>query len=130
MLKTQSTYLRTAALVSGALLAVPLALTFANPHSHLNGGAGGGFDWGPGDFLIMGGMLFAATLGVQLALRRARAPGLRIAAVLAILAVFALVWIELAVGGVSQLAVALALPCPAAVLVDPNLPPVRLAIAP
>ena len=85
MLKTQSTYLRTAALVSGALLAVPLALTFANPHSH---------------------------------------------AVLAILAVFALVWIELAVGGVSQLAVALALPCPAAVLVDPNLPPVRLAIAP
>jgi len=110
------------------LLLVPLALTFTNPHSHLNGGTGGGFDWVPGYFLVRGTMLFAAAVGVQLALRHASAPTMKIAAILAILAAFALVWVELAVGGVSQLAVALAMPCPATSLVDPALPPVRLAI--
>lgn len=130
MLKLPLNHLRNAALASGALLLVPLILTLANPLSRLRGGPGGGFDWMPGSFLLMGAMLFAAILGVQLVVRHAGSPTLRIALVLAILAAFGLVWVELAVDGVSQLAISMILPCPASSPVDPAMPPVRLAIAP
>ena len=129
MFNLTSSHLRNAALASGALLLVPLILTLANPLSRLRGGPGGGFDWMPGSFLVMGAMLFAAILGVQAALKHAGSPTLRIALVLAILAAFGLIWIELAVDGVSQLAISMVLPCPASTPVDADMLPVRLAIA-
>ncbi|MCP5396432.1 MAG: hypothetical protein H6918_06825 [Sphingomonadaceae bacterium] len=55
-------------------------------------------NWGPGDFIVMGGMLAMLCGGVELAARflpGKRAFGL---AGLALLAIFLLVWAELAVG--------------------------------
>ena len=130
MLGITSQHVRNAALASGALLLLPLIFTLANPLARLRGGPGGGFDWMPGSFLVMGAMLFTVILGVQLAIKHVGQPTLRIALVLAILAVFSLIWVELAVDGVSQLALSMVLPCPASSPVDPAMLPVRLAIAP
>lgn len=122
--------MRLAGLATLALLAVPLALTLANPASHLRGGGGGGFDWGPGDFLVMGAMLFAAALAIQLAARHLTRPATRGLALLAILALFALVWAELAVDGVSKALALLAHDESCSTLfVDPTLTAIRFAIA-
>jgi hypothetical protein len=92
---------------AGLLLLAPLGLTLLNQDSHLNGGEGGGWDWGPLDFLIMGALLFAAGLGLQLALKRLPGPVSQIAGVLAILAAASLTWVELATGGLSRIVVSL-----------------------
>ncbi|MEM6585120.1 MAG: hypothetical protein AAF692_05150 [Pseudomonadota bacterium] len=103
MLSITARQLRLAAFASLALLAVPLILTLANPASRLRGGAGGGgFDWMPGSFVVMGAMLFAVSLGVQWAARRLTTRASRSVAIAAIVAVFGLAWVELAVDGVSQ----------------------------
>lgn len=91
-----------AGLVTGGLLLAPLALTLANENAHVRGGSGGGWDWGPLDFVVMGGLLMIAALAVQWALRRVRKPAYRIVAVGAIVLVFVLVWVELAVDAVSR----------------------------
>ena len=104
MLSITARQLRLAAFASLALLAVPLILTFANPASRLRGEAGGeGFDWMPGSFVVMGAMLFAAALGVQWAARRLTTRTSRSVAIAAIVAIFGLAWVELAVDGVSQI---------------------------
>jgi len=85
------------------ILTAPLMLTLTNPDARLNGGAGGGFDWTLGSFVVMGVLLFAAGLGVQFAARKIRRPLPRILAGSAIVLVVLMIWVELAVDGVSQL---------------------------
>ncbi|MEO0420376.1 MAG: hypothetical protein AAF249_16060 [Pseudomonadota bacterium] len=103
-LRITARQLRIAALVSAALLTLPLVLTLANPASRLRGGAGGvGFDWMPGSFVVMGLMLLALILALQWSVQRLTSPAARLVAALGMLGVFGLVWVELAVGGVSQI---------------------------
>ena len=45
------------AIATACLLMVPLVLTLSNPNARIYGGEGGGFDWMPGSFLVMGVML-------------------------------------------------------------------------
>ena len=91
------------ALGVSAVLLIPLALTLVNPNASIYGGPGGGFDWMPGDFVIMGVLLFAAGLAISFAVRKLADPAAKIAAVVAILAALFAIWVELAVDGVSQL---------------------------
>jgi uncharacterized membrane protein len=55
-------------------------------------------NWSPGDFLVAGVLLFGAALLADLALRKIRSKGKRMAVVAIILMALMLVWIELAVG--------------------------------
>ncbi|MGB3808344.1 MAG: hypothetical protein WA936_14170 [Erythrobacter sp.] len=54
--------------------------------------------WGPGDFIVVAGLLAALFAGIELALRAARNRAGRIAGIVLSLAVFLTVWAELAVG--------------------------------
>lgn len=86
-----------------ALLVIPLVLTVLNPYAALNGGAGGGWDWGPLDFLIMGTLLLVVNLAIQITLSFPLSPARKAGVVIGILFLLALIWVELAVDGVSQL---------------------------
>lgn len=55
-------------------------------------------NWGVGDFLIAAALLFAIGGAIELALRVVPGRGWRVAALLALVAAFLLVWAELAVG--------------------------------
>lgn len=55
-------------------------------------------DWKPGDFLMMGILLYSAGLCCEVVLRRFRKRNQRLLISVAILLVFFLVWAELAVG--------------------------------
>ncbi|HQQ82665.1 MAG: hypothetical protein U0289_14090 [Cyclobacteriaceae bacterium] len=55
-------------------------------------------NWSPGDFLVAGVLLFGAALLADLALRKIRSKGKRMAVVAIIMMALILVWIELAVG--------------------------------
>ena len=55
-------------------------------------------DWGAGDFLVFGAMLLAACGGYELVARATPRRGYRVAAGIALLTVFLLVWAQLAVG--------------------------------
>lgn len=87
----------------GIILLIPLVLTILNPNSHFNGGSGGGADWGPGDFLIMGILLFLTGVTIDYAARHITNASHRLFAVGVIVAALLIIWIELAVEGVSQL---------------------------
>ena len=90
------------AVVTGIVLLIPLALTLLNPNAEIYGGGGGGWDWMPGDFLVMGALIFGAGLAVDFSIRKITNPAYRFIAVSAIIAAFLLVWVELAVDGVSR----------------------------
>lgn len=76
------------ALFALALLAVPLiAMQFSTQVA-----------WGPGDFLVIGGMLLALGAGLELAIRSASTRTGRIVGIGIAIAVFLAVWAELAVG--------------------------------
>ena len=79
-----------------ALLLVPLAFTLMNPGAHLSGGGGGGFDWMPGDFVVMAALLFCAGVALDLVWRKAGK--YRIAGAAALMFLFLWLWAELAVG--------------------------------
>lgn len=78
-------------------------LTLLNPSSHLRGGTGGGWDWGPLDFLIMGALLFATGLAIDFAARKLTNPIFRVLAITTIILALLAIWVEIAVDGVSQL---------------------------
>jgi len=59
---------------------------------------GSGVDWGPGDFLVAGGLLLALYAGIEIAIRAAPNARWRIAGIAISSLVFLAVWIELAVG--------------------------------
>ncbi len=85
------------------LLLIPLVLTLTNQSSTLNGGPGGGFDWGLEDFLVMGLLLLFVGLAAQLAVRLVKSPGARVLAVLLVVFAGFVIWAELAVGVISRL---------------------------
>lgn len=91
------------AIGTGLILLIPLVLTLLNPSAHVNGGHGGGWDWGPGDFIAMGALIFATGLALDFAVRKITHPVYRIIASIAIVTVLFLLWVELAVDGVSQI---------------------------
>ena len=91
------------AMGTGLILLIPLVLTMFNPNAHFNGGNGGGWDWAPGDFVAMGVLLFATGLALDFAVRKITHPIYRITASIAILTTILLIWVELAVDGVSQI---------------------------
>jgi hypothetical protein len=73
-----------------ALLSVPaFAMRFA---------PGAGFDWSPMDFVVMGVLLGAVGLGVELIMRASSSLTWRAGAVMAVLAAFLTIWVNLAVG--------------------------------
>ena len=78
------------------ILLIPLILTLLNPSAGINGGSGGGWDWSPSDFVIMGIMLFGTGLMLDFTLRRTGKYRMLIAA--AIVIAFLWLWVELAVG--------------------------------
>lgn len=92
----------------GLLLLIPLALTLFNPQASLYGGPGGGWDWMPGDFVVIGILLLATGVAIDFAVRNLTNPVYRATTVLAIVATLLLIWIELAVDGVSQLVIFIA----------------------
>lgn len=55
-------------------------------------------NWGPGDFIIMGILLFGTGLLCELVMRRVKNTKNRIVICAAVLFVFFLIWAELAVG--------------------------------
>lgn len=59
-------------------------------------------NWSAGDFVLMGVLLFAGLSAYELLAARARKPAHRVAAGLAVGAVFVVIWAELAVGAVSK----------------------------
>ena len=99
---TQNKNIFRIALVTGLVLLIPLVLTLLNPNAHINGGNGGGADWGPLDFITMGVLLFGTWLALDFAVRKLTSPVYRMIACVAIVSALLLVWIELAVDGVSQ----------------------------
>lgn len=84
------------ALGTVALLIIPLVLTLLNPAAHINGGTGGGWDWSPSDFVIMGAMIFATGLLLDWTLRTGGKHRFIAAGVIVFL--FIWLWAELAVG--------------------------------
>jgi hypothetical protein len=82
------------------LLLVPLVMSVVDR----NQPAGDGWHWDALDFLVMGALLFGAGLGYELLARKLGCGKQRIALGTAIFCVVFAIWVELAVGGISQLA--------------------------
>ncbi len=81
-------------LVTGLILLIPLALQLTIG----TGVDGQGFNWKPGDFVVMGALLFATGLGINFVTRRVTSPVYRVIAVVTIVLAFLLIWADLAVG--------------------------------
>lgn len=84
------------ALGTGLILLIPLILTVLDPTASINGGPGGGWDWEPGDFVIMAALIFCLASGFVLTARKVRKHRLLIGIVFAILLLW--IWAELSVG--------------------------------
>jgi hypothetical protein len=61
--------------------------------------------WGPGDFVVMGALLFGAGMTYEFLAKKTRKRGYRIAIGFAVLAAVLIIWAELAVDIFSQLLV-------------------------
>ena len=94
---------RRVALIVGAILLIPLGLTLLNSNASIYGGPGGGWDWMPGDFVVMGALLFAAGMAIDIVNRKLAHSAYKVPAIIAILATLFIIWIQLAVQAVSQL---------------------------
>ena len=78
------------AVVVGLILLVPLVLTLLNI---LNGGVEGeGWYWKPGDFIVMGALLFGTGLASDFAARTLTNKVHRVFAITAIVALLLLIW--------------------------------------
>lgn len=94
-------YVRVLVIVVAVLL-VPFVMTLLNPSSYLRGGTGGGWDWDPLDFFIMGVLLFVTGLAIDSARQKIANPLYQVLAVIAIIGVSLTIWAELAVDAVSR----------------------------
>lgn len=63
---------------------------------------GEGVDWSPADFAVMGVLLGSVGLGVELAVRASSSVAWRAGAVMAVLAAFLTIWVNLAVGMIGE----------------------------
>lgn len=82
------------------LLLIPLAMSLADR----NLPAGDGWHWNFADFLVMGALLFSAGISYEFLARKLDNPKRRLALGIAIFCVVLAIWVELAVGAISQLA--------------------------
>ena len=82
------------------LLLVPLVMSVMDRDKP----AGDGWHWDAADFLVMGALLFGAGLGYEFFAGKLGRKAQRAALGIAILCLVLAVWVELAVGGISQLA--------------------------
>lgn len=62
-----------------------------------------GWNWGVMDFVIMGILLFIAGMALDWAAKKVKHPLHRILAILTVIAIFLLIWVELAVEAVSKM---------------------------
>lgn len=76
------------AIVTGVILLIPLMLQLMIG----TGVDGQGWNWKPGDFLVIGILLFSAGLAIDFAARKITNPTHRIFAIIAIIATFLLIW--------------------------------------
>lgn len=81
------------------LLLIPLVMSIVDR----NLPAGDGWHWDAPDFLVMGALLFGAGLCYEFFARKLRARKQRMVLGTAILCAVFAIWVELAVGGISQL---------------------------
>lgn len=88
------------AIGTGLLLLVPLVMSTLDRHAP----AGEGWHWGPLDFVVMGTLLFGAGLGYEYFAPRLGSRRHRLMLGIATLCAVLAIWVELAVGGISQLA--------------------------
>jgi len=85
------------AVVVAFILLIPLVLTLLG-----SGVDGEGWHWTLGDFIVMGVLLFGTGFALDFAVRKLINPIYRVFAVIAIVIAFLLIWVEIAVDGVSQ----------------------------
>lgn len=85
------------ALIVGLILLIPLVLTIRD-----GGVEGVGWNWKPGDFIVMGALLFGTGLLLDFAAKKFTNPVHRVIVCIGIVAVFILIWVELAVDAVSK----------------------------
>jgi hypothetical protein len=79
---------------TAVLLLIPLTLQLTIG----TGVDGQGFNWKPNDFVVMGVLVFCAAFGLELAARKIAGRRGRYVALAAIVLLFLLVWVHLAVG--------------------------------
>lgn len=84
------------ALGTGLILLIPLIMTLLDPTASINGGAGGGWDWTLGDFVVMAILIFGMASGYVLTARKVRKNRLLLGIIFTVL--FLWIWVELAVG--------------------------------
>lgn len=87
------------AIGSGLILMIPLMMTYVDR----NKPEGDGWRWSPMDFLAMAVLLFGAGLAYEFLAGRVQQKRSRILLGLAVFSVVLLIWVELAVSGMSQL---------------------------
>jgi hypothetical protein len=83
-----------AAVGTGLVLLIPLILQLTIG----TGVDGQGFNWKPGDFIVMGALIFITGLVIDFAMRKFANPTNRAVAIVATVIVFLLIWVHLAVG--------------------------------
>ena len=88
------------AIATGLLLLIPAVMNIVDRGT----APGDGWNWGPGDFLVMAALLFGAGLLYEWAAGKARTRRQRLAVGAVVAAVVFAIWAELAVEGVSKLA--------------------------
>ena len=86
------------ALIVAAILLIPLVLTIRDGAVE-----GVGWNWSPGDFLVMGTLLFIFGLAIDLVIKRFGLTFRGIASVIGIVLALLVIWAQLAVQGLSQL---------------------------
>ena len=86
------------AIGTALILLVPLVMTILDRSKP----AGDGWHWGPGDFVVMGALLFGAGVTYEVLASRMQSKASRVAVGAAILLAVLAVWVELAVDGVSR----------------------------
>lgn len=85
---TQSNSIQKIAMIVGFILLIPfLANIFVDS-----------WNWGIGDFIVAGVLLFVTGLALDFTMKKLTNPVYRIITIIAIIAVFLLIWIDLAVG--------------------------------
>lgn len=84
------------------ILGIPMVLTLLNPNSHIRGGAGGGWDWAPAGFLLIGPVIFCVGLAIDFTWRNIKSPVYRILTILLVVIALLLAWVQVVTDQVSE----------------------------
>ncbi len=86
------------AIVTAGILLIPLVMTILDRGKPV----GDGWFWGPGDFVVMGALLFGAGVTYEVLASKTDRRAVRVAVGVAILLAVLAIWVEMAVDGVSR----------------------------